>query len=365
MLGRVAVVHDYLSQFGGAERVALALAETFEAPIYTSVYQPNLTLDEFQQRDVRVTPLQRLVPEGHFRWAAPILGKAFRTLDLSEFDTVIVSSSGFAHHVVHPNAYVYCHTPPRFIYDLDQYFSNRALIWGTRPFVPWLRRADQRAARRHEHYVANSMRTAGRISECYAKDVDVIHPVLRTDHLTGDVVALPSQPRALVVARLQPYKRIDLAIHGCARAGIPLTIAGTGIDEARLRAMAHGDVTFLGRVPDSALPELFATHSMVLAPGVEDFGLAPVEANYAGRPVVAQGAGGALETVDHGITGLLVKGTEEVNWADAIEEAASLQWDPAALRQTTERFQMPAFQRAVAKWVGSERPSEGSRPVVR
>lgn len=353
--GRVAVVHDYLSQFGGAERVALALADLFDAPIFTSLYQPDLTFADFREREVHTTYLQRVVPEGRFRLAGPLLGKAFERVDLSGFDQVVVSTSGFAHHVHHDNAFVYCHTPPRFIYDIDTYFSSSRLITATKPFLPWLRRNDQRAAKRHEHYVANSRGTAARIQNIYGKSAPVIHPPLRTEHLPVELTG-PTRQGALVIARLQPYKRIDVAIAACAAVGIPLTIAGTGIDEARLRSLAGPDVTFLGRVEDALLPELFRTHSVVLAPGIEDFGLAPVEANYAGRPVLAVGAGGALETMVDGESGKIVDGDDIGAWAQALGEALNTRWDPEALRARTIPFQMPAFRSRIEAWVAPAAP---------
>jgi len=348
----IAIVHDYLSQYGGAERVALALADMFDAPIYTSIYQPERTFDDFRHRDIRTTFLQRFVPDGRFRWTAPALGRAFRSLDLSSFDRVIVSSSGFAHHIEHPNASIYCHTTPRFIYDLDQYFSNSgALRSATQPFLPWLRRADKRAADSHQHYVANSSVTARRLADIYGKSTGVIHPPLHTQHLPAVALDPPAEPRALVVARLQPYKRIDLAIEACAIAGVPLTIAGTGLDESRLRAVAKGDVTFLGRVLDEDLAGLFSDHSVVLVPGVEDFGLAPVEANYAGRPVVARAAGGALETMTAGVTGTLVDGDDPAEWAKALRDTLNNRWSTSGLRESTVRFQLPAFEASIKSWL--------------
>jgi len=351
----VAIVHDYLSQYGGAERVALGLADMYpDAPLYTSIYQPERTFAEFASRDIRTTSLQRLVPQGRFRWAAPFLGRAFQNLDLSSYERIIVSSSAFAHHVRHSNAYIYCHATPRFIYDIDQYFSGHRLLADvTRPFLGALRQADQRAAGRHNNYVANSAVTARHIAEIYGKEVPVIHPPLRTEHLPRDPTPRPAEARALVVARLQPYKRIDLAIEACARAGVALTVAGAGIDEHRLRAMATGEVTFLGRVPDEQLAGLFESHSVVLAPGIEDFGLAPVEANYAGRPVVARGAGGALETMRNGVTGTLVEGDDVAVWAEAIVATLGRTWEPGALRDLTLPFQLPAFEAAVRAWTES------------
>ncbi len=347
----VAVVHDYLTQRGGAERVALALSEIFGAPIFTSLYQPELTFEGFASRQVHTSGLQRFVPRGRFRWATPALGPVFEHLDLAAFDRIVVSTSGFAHHVRHSDAYVYCHTPPRFIHDVKSYFGSGVAAKAARPGAALLRARDVRAARRHRRYAANSHLTAERIRAIYGNASSVIHPPLHTDHLPAEVTPPPARPRALVVARLQPYKRVDVAIEACALAGVPLTVVGGGSDEARLRSLAGPDVAFVGRVTDSELAELFESHGVVLTPGVEDFGFAPLEANYAGRPVVARNAGGSLETVRAGATGELVDSDDPGIWAETIKDVLDREWDPARLREATTPFGRPAFDVAIRRWV--------------
>jgi len=352
----VAVVHDFLTQFGGAERVALMLSETYpDAPIFTSVYQPGYTFSAFENKAVESSFLQRVLPEGHFRYGAPLYGMAFSRFDLSDFDAAVVSSSGFAHHVHHPKAFIYCHTPPRFIYRINTYFSNKAMITAMAPFLPWLRAQDQKAAARHRNYVANSRQTAALISEVYGKTAPVIHPPLDTARLNQSLSKAPESDRALVLARLQPYKRIDLAIAACRRIGLPLTIVGEGPERAKLRELAAGaDVTFMGRLADSEIGEVIDSHSLLLVPGIEDFGLTPSEANYAGRPVIARAAGGALETVRDGVNGLLVDSEDPQAWAHAIQEGLSRKWDTQALRDSTKPFQLPAFQAAIRDWVAAD-----------
>lgn len=350
---KIAIVHDYLTQTGGAERVALSLAETFpEAPIFTSVYDPESTFEEFKGRDIRTSFLQKHSEGRDFRKMALLFGRAFANFDLSEFDKVIVSTSGFAHHIKHPNAFIYCHTPPHFIYDLPNYMSDPWKRRAVNAAVPLLRIPDQRAARRHSNYVANSNQTVSKIKEVYGKDVNVIYPPFNTSHLPLATSPLPTKARALVVGRLMPYKGFDVAIKACERADVPLTIVGAGPDEQRLRSLRGATTTFAGRLPDDEVAALFPKHSVVLMPGVEDFGFAPLDANYAGRPAIGINEGGAKETIRSGENGLLVDGDNIAAWADAIKLATTMTWDPKALREGTEPFQLAAFQQQVRAWVG-------------
>ena len=350
----VALVHDYLSQCGGAERVVLELAAMFpEAPIYTSFFAPEATFAEFAGKDVRTSSLQSRIDPDRFRSAVLRYPRAFRTFDLSAFDTVVVSSSAFAHHVVHRRSFVYWHTPPRFLYQPASYGLARPLRAAALPLLAALRRADATAAARHLSYAANSEATASRVRSAYGRSAVVIHPPLRTGHLPVDLPPLPATPRALVVSRLLPYKRIDVAVQACRLAGMPLTVVGEGPQERTLRHLGAGTVDFLGRLGETELPAVFAAHSVVLVPGQEDFGYVPVEANYAGRPVVAFAAGGALETVVDGVTGQLVPTHDPAEWAAALRSVHDRAWSPASLREATTRFGADAFQASVRQWLES------------
>jgi len=349
----VAIVHDYLSQRGGAERVVLSLSRLFpSAPIYTSFYAPELTYPEFKDLDVRTSDLQDRVDPDHFRRAVLQLPSAFSAMDLSSYERVLISSSAFAHHVSHPNAGVYCYTPPRFLYDTATYLGSRAkaaAVW--LPFEV-LRRRDRRAALAKRTYAAISQQSSRRIQHAYHFSGDIIYPPLATAHLPSIPPALPSEPRALVIARLLPYKRVDVAIRACAAIGLGLTIVGEGPEEERLRSLGGGaDVTFLGRIDDDELRQLFAQHSLVLIPGIEDFGYAPIEANYAGRPAVAIAAGGSLETIDDGVNGQLVDGWDLDAWAESLTAVLARHWVPEQLRETTQRFHESSFHRSVSDWL--------------
>ena len=354
---KLAIVHDFLSQAGGAERMVLELARMFpDAPIYTSFYVNESTYPEFAAADIRTSRLQGRIHADRFRSAVLRYPGAFRSFDLSQFEAVLVSTSAFAHHVVHHRTFVYWHTPPRFLYETSAYDLSRLKRRLAGLALPLLRAADRRAAIRHRSYAANSAGTARRLRAVYGRESRIIHPPLWTGHLPSRPPPSPPRPRGLVVSRLLPYKSIDVAIRACASAGIPLTIVGEGPDEARLRSEGGAGVQFLGRLPDAELADVFADHSVVLVPGREDFGYLPLEANYSGRPVVALASGGSLETVVDGITGRLVEGTDEHSWASALREVHERAWSPEALRKATERFQTGAFQLAMRQWMSGEAP---------
>lgn len=365
---RIAIAHDFLSQHGGAERVVLRFASMFpDAPIFTAFHDPGGTFPEFRSLDVRTSSLQERVDPARFRRQVLRYPAAFREFDLSAFDAVLVSSSAFAHHLQHPNTLVYCHTPPRFLYAPHTYVNGRAraLANVAIPALLPLRRRDARAARAAAGYVANSERTAARVRRLYGIDCPVIPPPIATDHLPRQLTALPGTPRALVVSRLMPYKRVDLAVEACRRAGIPLTVVGEGPEREALAALGGDTTTFLGRVDDDTLRREMARTSVVLVPGAEDFGLLPLEANYAGRPVVAFAGGGPRETVQDGVTGLLVDDQEVGSWEGAVTTAVGRSWDPRELRASTAAYSAARFEAAVSAWMSRVTGLEpaGTAPV--
>lgn len=350
---RIALVHDFLSQCGGAERVTLELSRLFpDAPIFTSIYRPERTFDEFSTRQVIPSFLQKVVRPDHFRRYAPLYPHAMARFDLSDFDLVVASSSAFGHRVHHPNCHVYCHTPPRFLYQPASYgqpsWQARLLGAGTWP----LRLADRAGARAKASYAANSLLTRLRISEAYGITSRVIHPPLGVAHHVTPPLPLPDRPSLLMVARLLPYKRVDLAIAVANATGLPLVVAGDGPERERLAALAGPTVRLLGRVPDEDLPGLFADASLVMVPGVEDFGYGPVEAHWFGRPVVAVAAGGPLETVADGVDGLMVPGDDVAAWIRAVTDALDRPWSPTELRAAAAPFTPDRFRSAVLDWLG-------------
>jgi len=305
---RVAFVHDYLTQLGGAERVFLQLRELYpEAPVYTSLYDREAMGPAFEGLDIRTSWLQKIPgATKRFREMLPLYPQAFDSFDLSAYDLVISSTTSFAKGVsvaqraLHVS---YVNTPTRFIWYPDEYaFEVTPLLArpALRAALPALRHWDYSAAQRPHRLIANSRNVAARIKQCYGRASDVVPcPV--------DVERFAPSDRVgdyyLAVARLLPYKRIELAIKACNMLGAPLIIVGDGPDEPRLREIAGPTIRFAGTVGDDARRQLFAQARAVIVPGIEDFGLVALEAAASGRPTIALAAGGSLETVVEGETG--------------------------------------------------------------
>jgi glycosyltransferase involved in cell wall biosynthesis len=342
---KVVLVHDTLTERSGAERVLLHLAAAFDKPtIITSVYAPDRTFPEFL--DLEVHALHQ-VPQGLTdRIGAKAFSSpgTFRSLDLHQADLVIVSSTAFAHHVRHPRAAVYWHNPPQVATA-----PTGGACTPQDSAAP--RHHDLEAARAHQLHVANSYRTAVDLRSSFGVDAGVLHPPIDTTWLDPRLDGPAWPPRALVVGRLLPEKRIDVAIAACREVGIPLTVIGEGPDESRLRGMADASVTFVASTSNSALASAYAAHTVVLCPGQDHFGLVALEAGYMGRPVVASSAGGGMETVLHRETGWLVGGWDPVDWANALGSVLQRRWDPQLLRSAANRFDAASFDEGLAQWL--------------
>ncbi len=342
---RVALVHDYLTEMGGAERVVLAMTGVFpDAPLYTSVFDADACAP-FVDRDVRTTFIQRLTRrKAMTKGLFPLFPAAFRRLDLSGFDVVLSSSSGFAHHVrVREDALhvCYCHNPPRFLWQPEDYFRGRSARRRLlAPALAWLRRLDLEAAARVDAYVANSATVAGRICAIYGREAEVIHPPVDTSRYE---LSDERSGRFLVVSRLLAYKRIDLAVEAATRFGLSLDVVGDGPERRRLERLAGPTVRFLGRRGDDFVRHALARCTALVLPGTEDFGLTPVEAQASGRPVVAFASGGALETVHDGETGFLFDEATPEGLGAAMLRASNDALSVRTLRSSSERFDLQAF----------------------
>jgi glycosyltransferase involved in cell wall biosynthesis len=338
----VAIVHDYLNQRGGAERVVLELARMWpEAPIFTSLYRRKSTYPEFQDYEIRSTFLDLLPIDTAFRKLAPLYPLAFESFGTISAGLIISSSSGWAHRVaISSDAFhaVYCHSPPQWLFRSRRTPRKPQMaVWP--PFSRRLRKADRAAARRADLYIANAHNVRDRILVAYGIVAEVVHPPVDVDRLKPT----PRGDRLLVVSRLLPYKRIDLAIRAANRASLPLDVVGTGPELDALRELAGPTVEFHGALDDDDVRKLMENCRAVCVPGVEDFGIVAVEANAAGKPVVGFAAGGTLETMSDGETAALFAEPSEDLVLDAIRRADELQTTPEEYAANARRFGRDVF----------------------
>lgn len=344
--GSVAIVHDYLNQPGGAERVVLAMSRMWpDAPIYTSLYRADSTFPGFGAADVRTTGLHWLPVDNGFRNLFALYPAAFRSFGALEYDIVISSSSGWAHSVrTGPDTFhaVYCYTPARWLYG-GEYLRADRRQQALRPFIGGIRRWDRLAARRADLYIAISQQVRDRIARQYGVPAAVVYPPVDVDRFRPR----PRGERLLVVSRLLPYKRVDVIVEVATRAGIGLDVVGTGPELGALRRRAGPTVTFHGRLDDDEVIELMEGCRALCVLAKEDFGITPVEANAAGKPVVALGAGGALETLVDGVTGAFFTSYEPEDILAAIERCDRIDTSPEALADAAARFSHRAFEAAL------------------
>ena len=350
--GSVAIVHDYLNQPGGAERVVLEMAAMWpQAPIFTSLYRPESTFPEFREHDVRTSPLNRLPVDIGFRSLFALYPAAFRAFGTLSQEIVVSSSSGWAHCVrTAPESFhaVYCYTPARWLYGGDHLGASRRKQ-ALKPVLGLVRKWDRAAARRADLYIAISNAVRDRIKQQYGVDAPVVYPPVDVDRFT------PSErgERLLVVSRLLPYKRVDVIVDAATKAGIGLDVVGTGLALEDLQRRAGSTVTFHGRLPDADITKLMEGCRAFCLPGKEDFGITPVEANASGKPVVAFGDGGALETIEDGVSGAFFRRHDVTDVLSAIDRCDAIGTGPQTLGVMARRFSVDTFRKRLADVVES------------
>jgi glycosyltransferase involved in cell wall biosynthesis len=344
----VMLVHDYLLVMRGAERSFAAMCDLWPgAPVASLLYDASVFGDRLAGHPVRTSPLQHLgARQSNFRRLLPLMPWAIERVDVSGVDLVISSSSAFAHGVrVDPGVrhVCYCYTPFRYAW----HDREDGLAQVPRPLRPLasasleqIRRWDRRAAARDTHYIAISRLSQERIAGCWGIEAPIVYPPVELDRFT------PRQPEDyfLLVSELVPHKHVHVALEAARLAGVPLKVVGGGPEEHRLRAQYGGHAQFLGRISDARLADLYAGARALVMPNVEEFGITAVEAQAAGRPVVAAAVGGALETVIDGRTGVLVP-PEDVRALAAVlgdEELSRL--DPRAAVANAQRFSVDTFK---------------------
>lgn len=346
---RVAVVAERLIDMRGGERVVSAVANMLpQADIFAAVAAKE-GLPDFGGRRINTSFVQNLPgSQRFFRAYLPLYPMAIEQLDLRRYDVVVSLSSAFAHGALtSPDTthVCYCHTPLRFAWSYQHAYrrsSNTIVRSITTPLLHYIRSWDVAASHRVDTYVANSTNVQRRLWKYYRRESTVIHPPVDTSRF------LPAAERGdhfLIVSSLSSHKRIDIAVAAFSRLGFPLLVVGAGPDEARLRSRAGPNIKFLGRVPDQELTRLYATCRAFVFTSDDDFGIAPVEAQAAGRPVVAYGAGGAMETVHDGVTGVLFPDQSAACLEEALRSFDPEAYDPAKIRAHSMRFSVERFAR--------------------
>ncbi len=367
---KVALVHDHLIQDGGAEHVLRTLQEIWpDAPTYTLLHDKERAHPAFLSRDVRTSFLQRM-PGGlsHYKWYLPLMPHATERHNLTGYDVVVSSCSAFSKGVVtRPETLhiCYCHTPTRYLWsDTHQYIEEnvpRALRAVT-PFVlTRLRGWDRIAADRVDRFIANSQNVADRIQKYYRREADVIHPPVDTAQFS---IAPQIGNFFLAGGRIVSYKRFDLIVTAFSKLGIPLKIFGTGPCLEKLRKSARSNIEFLGWVPTATRAELYQKCIAFLHPHVEDFGITAIEAMASGRPVIAYGQGGVLETIIPGLTGEFI---DEQSWealADATIRFKPEKYDPMRIRNHALSFDTERFKDRMKRYIDEAWRAFGTKQLT-
>ncbi len=355
---KVALVHDWLNQVGGAEDVLDTIVEMFpDSPLYTSLYWREGMPAHMQAWDIRTSFINRLpFAQRKQQLYFPLYPTAFEQFDFRGYDVVLSNKSGFCHGIITDPETVhicYCLTPTRYVWRYHQYAEQESLgrlvRMGLVPFLGYLRLWDRLAADRVDHFIAISQVVRQRINKVYRREATIIYPPVDTGRFE------PIDPQQVedyyfFVGRLVPYRRLDLLIEAFNKLGRPLVIAGSGRDRERLEALANDNIKFLGYVSDEELPRWLAKCRAFMWPGEEDFGIAPIQAMAAGRPVIAYAAGGALDTVIPGTGQLFAEQTVAAMMA-AVEQFDTTTIDPAFIRRHAEQFDTAVFKETLGRFI--------------
>lgn len=352
-LEKIAIAHDYLTQRGGAERVVLAMHKAFpEAPIYTTLYDPEKTYPEFKNCRIITSPLNRvsLFRKDH-RLALPLLPFFSSRLKVNA-NQALVSSTGWAHGFNLPShSFIYCHSPARWIYLTDQYLgsqSNKLIAWIFKGFRPFLRSWDQRAAAQHNHYVANSSNIQKRIFDVYGKNVDIIFPPYsvsdqgRQEQIPG-LETFMKNDYFIIVSRLLPYKNVQHAIKAFAGIEEKLLVIGAGPMLEELKAMSTENVAFASDISDEQMQYAYAHATALLAVSHEDFGITPLEVGAFGKPTIALKAGGFLDTITEGLNGTFIPEPTAEEIRKAVTSFKAENYSTSMIEEYVQKFSEERF----------------------
>ncbi len=355
---RVAIVHEWFSGIGGSEKVVKAFHDIYpDAPIYVFVHDKRKMPEEYNNMDIRTSYLQKIpFAKSKYQYFLPFMPGAVERYDLSEYDLVLSSSTCCAKGVITKADTLhicYCHTPMR--YGWDMYFDyikdkNRFVRWIIASQMKNIRLWDRLSADRVDYFIANSYNVARRIKKTYRRNSKVIYPPVETDFYTpgnmdGDFY--------LIVSRLVPYKRVDLAIEAFNQIGMPLIIIGGGPELKKYKRMAKSNIKLLGRLSDDEIRDYYQKCKAFIFPGEEDFGITPVEAQACGRPVIAYGKGGALETIVNGSTGLFFFNQDVESLKEAVLnfENNINSFDKESIRKHAEKFSTLRFKNEITNFI--------------
>lgn len=361
---KVALIHDYLIQIGGAERVLEALCEIFpDAPIYTLLYDEKSTNGIFKDRKIKTSFLQKIpFAKKNHRYFLALMPLAIERLDLSEFDLIVSSSSSYAKGITKPKNALhicYCHTPLRYAWDDTKKFIEESHYPRfVKLFIPFIinkiKKWDLKAASKVNYFIANSNFIADKIKKYYKRDAEVIYPPvkltenlkLKTENLKKDYF--------LIVSRLLPYKRVDIAIQAFNELGLKLKIVGAGPARKNLEKMAGKNIEFLGSIHDEELVDVYSDCVAFIFPQEEDFGITAVEAQMAGRPVIAFKAGGALESIIEGKTGIFFKKQNKDSLIDAVKRFKNMKFNEDDIKAHAQKFSKEEFKKKMKEFVDNK-----------
>ncbi|GIO99083.1 glycosyl transferase [Paenibacillus lautus] len=347
---KIAIVHDYLNQMGGAERVVAVLHKMFpEAPIYTTIVDRNKLLPELQDAVIHTTWMQRIPGILNkfklYFWLYPF---SIRSINVKSYDLILSSSSAYAKGVRKGRQSLhvcYCYTPMRFVWDFDTYMESIQVPRLVKRIAKWLiyplKRWDKDNSEHVDRLIAISTIVKERIKQCYGVNAPIIFPPVEVSRFS--VKEGEPEDYFLVVSRLVSYKKIDLAIAACTQSGKRLIVIGDGPDRQRLEQLAGDTITFLGRKSDEDVVRYMQNCKALIFPGIEDFGITPLEANACGRPIIAYYGGGALDTIIAEQTGLYFEEQSIDSLVNTINRFDQYDWDPQYIRQHAEQFSEHIF----------------------